>query len=252
MLRVKSRVLEFMDYMAEEVLGPPYTISPGCKGSLPGGRCKFSEFLSYNWTGNSKTPPTGYKFWPNLPSDITTLSIKDVAERLITAKFNIATKKGVAFKPTSAVDPKKLRPGSPQPDYLGVRTMSGSRVAALAAKTGTLPGLTARIVKLARDAGEASHELRYEDNEKFRLNFFNKILSFRPLTTPYTIKTMGRTFNRLDAGKTAGIKPGALKELVSAQKKYLATDKMALSHWTMTKASLRTRIGLICRIVLKP
>lgn len=251
MLKMNCRALEYLDYLAEEELGETFTISPNCKGSRAGGRCTLSEFLLYNWKGNSKTPPTKYKLWPNIPSDPTTLSIKDLVDKLVTAEFDIATKKGVHFKPITNIEPTKLFPSTPQSDYFDLLAKSGSRLGALKAKSGALTNDQDRLVKLGEDASEAVHELRYEDNEKFRINALNKALPFKVLTSPYTIKTFGRTFNRLDVFKTAGVAPGALADVVLANRNYIHNDKSAASHAKAIQAARLSRMLLTCQRVLK-
>lgn len=251
MLTASRRALEYLDYLAEEELGGPFSISPNCKGSRAGGRCTLAEFLLYNWKGNSKTPPKSYKLWPNIPSDPTTLSIKDLVDKLVTAEFDIANKKGVHFKPVSNIDAKKIFPSSPQLDYFDLLAKSGSRLGALKAKSGTLSDFQNRLVKLGEDAAVGVHELRYEDNEKFRITALNKALSFKVLTSPYTIQAFGRTFNRLDVAKTAGVKSGALADLVLANRNWVQNDKMAGSHLKAIQNARLSRMLLTCQRVLK-
>ena len=250
-LRMRYRALEYLDYLAEEELGGPFTISPNCKGSRAGGRCTLAEFLLYNWKGNSKTPPTAYKLWPSIPSDPTTLSIKALVDKLVTAEFDVATKRGVHFKPVTNIDPAKIFPSTPQLDYFDLLTKSGSRLGALKAKSGTPTNSQNRLVKLGEDAAEAVHELRYEDNEKFRITALNKALSFKVLTSPYTIRTFGRTFNRLDIVKTAGVVPGALADVALADRNYIHNDKSAASHAKAIQAARLSRMLLTCQRVLK-
>jgi len=99
MLRMMYRVLEYIDYLAEEELDEPFTISSDGKGSRAGGRCTLAEFLLHNQQGQLEKLPTAYKHWPKLPSDPTTLGIKELVDQLLTAEFDIATKKSVRFGP---------------------------------------------------------------------------------------------------------------------------------------------------------
>lgn len=41
------RILFYYAYLAEELVGPPFTIGVGCLGTGANGRCKFQEFLKY-------------------------------------------------------------------------------------------------------------------------------------------------------------------------------------------------------------
>jgi hypothetical protein len=245
------RALEYLDYLAEEELGGSFTISPDCKGSRSGGRCTLSEFLLHNWKGLSKKPPTGYKLWPDIPKDPTTLSIKDLVDRLVTAEFDVATKKGVHFKPITNVEPSKIFPSSPQLDYFDLLAQSGSRLGALKSKSGTLTDGQNQLVKLGQSAAEAVHELRYEDHEKFRITALKNALPFQVWTSPYKMQTFGRTFDRLDVTKTAWGQKDGLGKVLTANRDFYSNDKSAASHAKAIQAARISRMVLGCSRVLK-
>lgn len=44
----ENRVVAYIGYLSEEIMGTGYTIAPDCKGAS-GGRCNFNEFLEHIW-----------------------------------------------------------------------------------------------------------------------------------------------------------------------------------------------------------
>jgi hypothetical protein len=179
------------------------------------------------------------------------LSIKDLGDKLVTAEFDIATKAGVNFKPVSNIDAAKIYPSNPQLDYFDLLAKSGSRIGALETKSGTLSGFQNRTVKLGEDAAEGVHELRYEGNEKYRIDYLNSKLSFKVLTSPYTIRTFGRTFDRLDIVKTGGIASGALGDVAVANANYIRLVEKAKRHAKAIQSARLLRMLLNCQQVLR-
>lgn len=106
----------------------------------------------------------------------------------MTAEFD-TIRRGVHLKPVTNIDPAKIFPSTLQLDYFDFLAKKGSRIGALKAKSDTRTDFQNRLVQLGNDAAETVHELRYEDNEKFRIEALNKKLSFKILTSPYMIKT---------------------------------------------------------------
>ncbi|KAK8087734.1 hypothetical protein PG997_002695 [Apiospora hydei] len=180
-----ERALEYLDYLAEEEYDPgsgkrQYTISPGCVGSRPGGRCTLSEFLLYNWQGPSNTPsPKGYHIWPSMPSDITTLSAKDLAAKIHAARFDIRTKKGRYYEPASKIDPAKILPSNPQLGYLDIQAKLGAPLNQLSSsRDGKLNSYQSRIFNLGKETAQGVLELHYADQERFKLEAWQKKLTY--------------------------------------------------------------------------
>lgn len=171
------------------------------------------------------------------------MDIQDLTQKLVAARFDIATKKGAHFKPISNIEPKKILP-TLKLDYFGVLGNVGSRFSQLKESRGkSLTEYQSRIVSRGEEAARSVYELRYEDNEKFKIAALSKALPFKVHTTPYTIGLFGRTFNRIDAVETAKNAPsGAVADLALAGKNWIETDEKAPSH---AKAILNARVGAL-------
>ncbi|KAK2074367.1 hypothetical protein P8C59_008576 [Phyllachora maydis] len=167
----------------------------------------------------------GYDIEPKIASDPTTESISDLVNKLNPARFNVETR----AKPTGIIERSKILPGTPQLDYFDILGQMGSRINTLSTSRGdALTDYQKRIVELGKDAATAIYQLRYEDSEKYRLNYLAKRLPFKIETTPFTIEKFGRTFNRSDVHKTAlNGPPGALGTLSVEDQKWRTTDPMA-------------------------
>lgn len=129
----------------------------------------------------------------------------------------------------------------------------GSRINTLSTSRGdALTDYQKRIVELGKDAATAIYQLRYEDSEKYRLNYLAKRLPFKIETTPFTIEKFGRTFNRSDVHKTAlNGPPGALGTLSVEDQKWRTTDPMARSHFKAIVSARLSAMRATCSRILE-
>jgi hypothetical protein len=76
-------------------------------------------------------------------------------------------------------------------------------------------------------------------------------MTWKVLTTPYGIRTFGRTFNQLDIYKTGGVASGALSAVIFANRKYILTNMSAGKHAKAIQSARISRMLLNCQRVLK-
>lgn len=251
-LIIKYRVAEYADYLAEEQMNNGFEIAPDCKGSRSGGRCTFGEFLMHIWGG--KQQPKGYKTWPkDIDKAIASGNTKLAVESLANAEFDITKPKKPTEhqKPTSVIDTKKLWPKYKQLSYGDVLALKGSKSAQLKGVLKAPTDSQKNIINLGLDSVEAVHELRYEDNEKFRISALNKDLPYEVKTKPYTMRTMKRTFNQLDISRTALGTKGARDEILKSINKYNSAAGKPQGHFKVIQAARLGRMRMTCPLVLK-
>ncbi|KAK8054958.1 hypothetical protein PG993_000185 [Apiospora rasikravindrae] len=185
-----------------------------------------------------------------LPSELTTLSTKDLADKILTAQFDIKDKKGRYYELASKIDPAKILPSNPQLNYLDIQAKLGAPVNQLSSsRDGKLNSYQSRILSLGRDTAQSVLELRYEDQEKFKIDALRKSLPFNIETSPYTIKAFGKTFEKIDLAKTLKNGPNdALERFFKAHRDWIAKDKAVKSHLTAIKNARKAVLATTCRL----